>query len=61
MRILEWVLLKVQEECYQHLVKCIHQATKGALGEKILRSKTKPFYYWNEESGQLVKGKEKYT
>ena len=49
------------EECYHHLVKCIHQATKGALGEKILRSKTKPFYYWNEESGQLVKEKrEKY-
>jgi len=31
------------EECYQHLVKCIHQAAKEALGEKILRSKTKPF------------------
>jgi hypothetical protein len=43
------------EECYQHLVKCIHQAAKEALGEKILRSKTKPFYYWNEETGQLVK------
>jgi len=26
-----------------------------------LRSKTKPFYYWNEEIGQLVKEKrEKY-
>jgi hypothetical protein len=42
------------EECYQHLVKCIHQAAKEALGEKILRSKTKPFYYWNEETGKLV-------
>jgi len=42
------------EECYQHLVKCIHQGVKEALGEKILRSKTKPFYYWNEEIGQLV-------
>ena len=40
------------EECYQHLVKCIHQAAKEALGEKILRNKTKPFYYWNEEIGQ---------
>jgi hypothetical protein len=39
------------EECYQHLGKPIHQATKEALGEKILRSKTKPFYYWNEEIG----------
>jgi len=45
------------EECYQHLVKCIHQAAKEALGEKILRSETKPFYCWNEEIGQLVKGK----
>jgi len=45
------------EECYQHVVKCIHQAAKEALGEKILRSKTKPFYYWNEEIGQLVKEK----
>jgi hypothetical protein len=43
------------EECYQHLVKCIHQAAKGALGEKILGSKIKPFYYWNEEIGQLAK------
>ena len=34
-------------ECYQHIVKCNHQAAKEALGEKILRSKTKPFYYWN--------------
>jgi len=25
-----------------------------------LRSKTKPFYYWNEEIGQLVKKKENY-
>jgi len=49
------------EECYQHLIKCVHQAAKEALGEKILRSKTKPFYYWNEEIGQLVKEKrEKY-
>jgi len=47
------------EECYQYLVKCIHQAAKGALGEKILRSKTKPFYYRNEEIGQLVKEKRK--
>jgi len=31
------------EECYQHLVECIHQAAKDALGEKSLRSKTKPF------------------
>ena len=45
------------EEGYQHLVNCIHQAAKEALGEKILRSKTKPFYYWNEEIGQLVKKK----
>jgi len=28
------------QECYQHLVKCIHQAAKEALAEKILRSKT---------------------
>ena len=43
-------------------MKCIHQAAKEALGEKILRSKTKPFYYWNEELGQLVKKekREKY-
>jgi hypothetical protein len=34
-----------------------HQAAKEALGEKILRSKMKPFYYWNEETGQLVKKK----
>ena len=45
------------EECYQHLVKCIHEAAKEALGEKNLRSKTKPFYYWNEEIEQLVKVK----
>ena len=25
-----------------------------------MRSKTKPFYYWNEEIGQLVKKREKY-
>jgi hypothetical protein len=30
-----------------------------ALGEKILRSKTKANYYWNEEIGQLVKEKKK--
>ena len=24
------------EECYQHIVKCIYQAAKEALGEKIL-------------------------
>jgi hypothetical protein len=47
-----------REECYQHLVNCIHQAAKEALREKILRSKTKPFYYWNEEIRQLVKKKE---
>jgi hypothetical protein len=47
------------EEGYQHLVKCIHQAAKGALGEKMLRSKTKPLYYWNEEIGQLVQEKER--
>jgi len=45
------------EECYHHLVKYIHQAVKEALGEKIFRSKTMPFYYWNEEPGQLVKEK----
>jgi hypothetical protein len=28
------------EECYQHFVKCIHQATKEALKEKILRNNT---------------------
>jgi hypothetical protein len=33
----------------------MHQAAKEALGEKIQRSETKPFYYWNEEIGQLVK------
>jgi len=38
--------LESTEECYQHLVKCIHQAVYEELGEKILRSKTKPFYYW---------------
>ena len=47
------------EECYQHLVKCIHQAAKEALGEKTLRSKTKPFYYWNEEIGQITEEKNK--
>jgi len=47
------------EECYQHLVKCIHQATKEELGEKLFRSKIKPFYYCNEEIGKLVKEKRK--
>ena len=47
------------EEGYQHVVKCIHQAAKEALREKILRSNTKPFYYWNEEIGQLVKEKKR--
>jgi hypothetical protein len=42
------------EELYQHMVKCIHQAAKEELGEKVLRSKTEPNYYWNEEIGQLV-------
>jgi len=45
------------EECYQHLVKCIHKAANEALGEKILRNNTKPNYYWNEQIGQLVKEK----
>ena len=47
------------EECYQHLVKRIHQAAKEALGEKILRNKTKPFYYWDEEIGHLLKEKKR--
>jgi hypothetical protein len=47
------------EECYQHLVKCIHQAANEELGEKIFRSNTKPIYYWNEEIGQLVKEKKR--
>jgi hemerythrin superfamily protein len=47
------------EGCYQHLVKCIHQAAKEVLGAKVLRSNTKPFYYWNEENGQLVREKKK--
>jgi hypothetical protein len=33
------------EEFYQHIVKCIHQAAKEALGGKTLRNKTKPNYY----------------
>jgi len=50
------------EECYQHLVKCIHQAAKEAVGEKNLRNNTKLLYYWNEEIGQLVKEKKvKYS
>jgi hypothetical protein len=48
-------------EFYQHIVKCIYQAAKEALGEKILRSKTKANYYWNEEIGQLVKEKKENT
>ena len=51
--------LENAEECYQHLVKCIHQAAKEAIGEKFLRSRTKPLYYWNEEIWQLVKEKKK--
>jgi hypothetical protein len=47
------------EECYQHLIKCIHQAAKEALGEKTLRNNTKPFYYWNEEIGKLVNDKKR--
>jgi hypothetical protein len=39
------------EDCYQQL------PAKEAMEEKILRSKTKPFYYWEEDTGQLVKGK----
>jgi hypothetical protein len=35
------------QEVYQHIAKCIHQAAKEALGEKIFRSKTKPNHYWN--------------
>ena len=31
------------EECYQHIVKCIHQAAKEALGEKILEVKPSHF------------------
>jgi hypothetical protein len=39
----------------------MHQAAKESLREKIQRSEAKPFYYWNEEIGQLVKEKrEKY-
>ena len=45
------------EECYQHLVKCIHQAAKEALGEKILRNKTKLPYCWNEKNWTIVKKK----
>jgi hypothetical protein len=33
------------EECYQHLVKCVHQAAKEAVGEKTVRHKTQPLYY----------------
>jgi len=43
------------EEFYQHIVKCIHQTAKEALGENILRNKAKLNYYWDEEIGQLVK------
>jgi hypothetical protein len=45
------------EECYHHLVKCIHQAAKEALEENILRNNTKLIYYCKEEIGQLVKKK----
>jgi hypothetical protein len=31
-------------ECYQHLIECIHQAAKEALGGKTLRNNTKLFY-----------------
>jgi hypothetical protein len=47
------------EVCYKHLVECIHQAAKEALGEKILRNRTKLLYYWNEEIRQLVKEEKK--
>jgi hypothetical protein len=39
MRNLEGITLKVQNNFT--IVKCIHQAAKEALGEKIWRSKTK--------------------
>jgi len=60
MRNLGRVIVKVQKNVTKHLVKCIHQAAKEALGEKILRSKTKPFYYWIEENGQLIKKRKIY-
>jgi len=47
------------EECYQHLVKSIHQAAKEALGQNILRSITQQFCYWNEKIEQLVNEKRK--
>ena len=40
-----------------HPVKCIYQATKEDLREKILSNKTKTNYYWNEKIGQLVNEK----
>jgi hypothetical protein len=45
------------EGCYQHLVKCIHQAAKEALVEKMLGSNTEPFYYRNEEIRKLLRKK----
>jgi hypothetical protein len=48
------------EGSYQHFVKCIHQAAKEALREKMLRSNTEPFYYRNKEIGKLVRKKGKY-
>jgi hypothetical protein len=41
--------LESTNDFYQHIVKCIHHAAKEASGEKIWGSKTKPYYYWNEE------------
>jgi molybdopterin-guanine dinucleotide biosynthesis protein A len=35
------IIFESTEECYQHLVKCIHQAAKEALAEKMLSNKTK--------------------
>jgi len=51
MRNLEKVILKVQKNVTNNWVKC----SEEALGEKILRNKTNPLHYWNEEIGQLVK------
>jgi len=47
------------EECYQHLVKSIHQAAKEALVQNIMRSITKAFYYWSKEIEKLVNKKRK--
>jgi hypothetical protein len=61
---MNWLYEKIRESSfestegwYQHLVKSIHQAAKEALGEKMLRSNTEPFYYRNEETGNLVREK----